>query len=95
MKELYLDGKDFRGTELVEAPWKNTTGIINWRMNTEVRYHDSLHGFQKGSRTGTATLKAKLLHKMTVTREAVLHTIFMDIQKVYDALDRYRCLKIL
>ena len=90
MKELYLDGKDFRGIELVEAPWKNTTSIINWRMNTEIRYHNILHGFQKGRMMGTATLKAKLLHKLTATREAVLHTIFMDLQNVYDALDRYR-----
>ena len=28
-------------------------------------------------------------------REAVLHTIFLDLQKAYNALYRYRCLAIL
>ena len=28
-------------------------------------------------------------------REAVLHTIFLDLHKAYDTLDRSRCLEIL
>ena len=44
---------------------------------------------------GTATLKANLLYQLTTMREAVLHTISLDLQKAYDALGRDRCLNIL
>ena len=36
-----------------------------------------------------------MLHQLTAMREAVLHTIFLDLQKAHDALDWYRCFKIL
>ena len=32
---------------------------------------------------------------MPAMKEAVLHTTFLDLQKVYNALDRYQCLDIL
>ena len=32
---------------------------------------------------------------MTAMRNAVLHTIFMDLHKAYNALDWYQCLNIL
>ena len=44
---------------------------------------------------GTATLKVKLLHKVSALREAVLHAILLDLRKAYDALERSRCLDIL
>ena len=44
---------------------------------------------------GAATLKENLLQKVADMREAVLHYIFLDLHKSYDALDRYCCLDIL
>ena len=46
-------------------------------------------------RHGTATLEAKLLQQLAAMREEVLYVIFLDLTKVYDALDRSRCLGIL
>ena len=51
--------------------------------------------FRAGQGTGTATPEAKLLQQLTDTREAVIFEVFLDIQKVYDALDRDRCLGIM
>ena len=48
-----------------------------------------------GTRHGTATLEVKLLQKVTAMREEVLHAIFLDLHKAYNALDRSCCLKIL
>ena len=89
------DGKDFRGIGLVEFVWKATTGIINWRLNSEICYHDNLHGFRTGRGTGTTILEAKMLQQPTSMKEEFLNTIFMDLQKVYDTLVRYRCIDIL
>ena len=69
--------------------------IINHLFNTYITYYNSLHGFQAGCGTGTDTLKIKLLQKVTDMREAVLHTIFLDLHKAYDVLYRYKCLDIL
>ena len=44
---------------------------------------------------GTATLEAKLLQQLVAMREEVLYVIFLDLTKVYDALDRSMCLGIL
>ena len=60
-----------------------------------IGYHDTVHGFWAGRRTGTTTFEAKLLQKLTAMREAVLHEIFLDPQKAYGTLERDRCIKIL
>ena len=51
-------------------------------------------GFQAGCGTGTSTLEVNLLHQVAALSEAVLHEIFLDLHKAYDALDRFRCLDI-
>ena len=69
--------------------------IINRRFNAAITYHDLLHGFRAGRGMGTATPEVKLLQPVAELREAVLHEIFLDLHKAYDALDRFRCLGIL
>ena len=54
-----------------------------------------LHGFLTGHRKGTTSLEANLLQQLMATRVAVIHAIFLEIQKAYVPLDRDRCLKIL
>ena len=51
--------------------------------------------FPGESRTGTATLEAKLLQQLASLREEVLYVIFLDLHKAYDALERSRCLEVL
>ena len=88
-------GKEFLGIGLLELLWKATTGIIDWWLTTPITYPDSLCGFRTGWGMGTAILEAKLIHQLISTREAVLHTVLLDIQKAYEALDQDRCLNIL
>ena len=61
--------------------WKATTGIINRWLNVAITYQDILHGFWVGQGAVTDILKANLIYQMTAIMEAVLHTIFLDLQK--------------
>ena len=88
-------GKDYRGIGLVKVMWKVVVEILNRRLAASITFHDFLHGFWSGQGTGTATLEAKLLHKLAFLREEVMYVIFLELHKTYDALDRSRCLDIL
>ena len=80
---------------LVEVIWKAVAVILNCRFTVAITYYNFLHGFRAGRGTGTATLDLKRLQQVVALREAVLHAIFLDLHKAYDALDRSRCLDIL
>ena len=88
-------GTDFRGIGLVEFLWEVISGIINCRIFSSIQFHDDLYAFHAGLGTGTTTLEAKLPHKLIYTKETVLHSIFFNLCKAYDALERYLCLDIL
>ena len=60
-----------------------------------ITYHDSLHKFWAGRRTGNTTIEVKLLQQVTSMKESVLNVILLDLHKAHNALDRYRCLEIL
>ena len=75
--------------------WKVVAAILNLRLTASINFHNFLHGFWAGRSTGTATLQAKLLHRLAALKEEVLYVIFLDLHKKHDALDRYRCLEIL
>ena len=89
------EGGDYRGIGLVEVICKAVAVILDHRFTAAITYHDFLHRFRAGSGTGTATLELKLLQQVASLREGVLHTIFLDLHKAYNALDRSRCLGIL
>ena len=80
----------YHGICLVEVMWKAVEVILNHRFTASITYHDSLHGFRLGRGMGTTTLEFKLLQQVTAMMEAVLHVIFLDLHKGYDALDRSR-----
>ena len=86
---------EYRGIGLVEVMWKVMAVILNRRLTSSITFHDVRHGFRAGRGTGTATLEAKLLQQLASMKEEVLYVIFLDLTKVYDALDRSRCLGIL
>ena len=85
----------YRGIGLVAVTWKVVVVILYRRLTTGITFHDALHRFREGRSTGTATLEAKLLQKLSAMREEVLYVIFLDLTKAYAALDRSRSLKIL
>ena len=80
--------KEYRGIGLVEVMWKVVAAILNRRFTASITYHDFLHGFRAVRGTGASTFEAKLLQKLAALREKVLYVIFLDLHKVYDALDR-------
>ena len=81
-------GGNYCGICLLEVVWKALAVILNCCFAASITYHDSLHGFREGSGTGTSTLEVKLLHQLTDMREEVLHAIFLELHKTYNALDR-------
>ena len=88
-------GIDFKGIGLVGFLWKAISGIINRRISPSIQFHDALHNFRTRRGTETATLKGKLLQQLISMMGAVLHSILLNLLKVYDALYRGRCLDIL
>ena len=60
--------KDYRGIGLVEVMWKVVVAILNLRLTASITFHDFVHRFQVGFRTGTATLEAKLLQQLAALR---------------------------
>ena len=79
----------------MEVMWKVVAVILNRRFTSSITYHNALHGFRAGRCTRTSTLEAKLILHLAAMREEVFYVIFPDLTKVYDALDRSRCLEIL
>ena len=71
----------------MEVVWKVVAVILNRRITASITFHDFLHGFRAGCGTGTATLEANLLQQLVALREKILYVIFLDLHKVYDALD--------
>ena len=86
---------EFRGIGLVEVLWKSLLRVVNWQIGAEVKFHYMIHIFRVNLGTGSAYLKAKLLHQLTPMREEVLYKVFLGIRKACDALDRERCMDIL
>ena len=70
--------------------WKVVAVIRNCRFTAYITYHDSIHGFWSGRGTGSANLKDKLLQKVVALREAVLPTIFLNLNKAYNSFDMSR-----
>ena len=42
-------------------------------------FHNMIHGFKTGRRKGTASLKVKLLHQLTVMMEDILYKVLLYI----------------
>ena len=67
--------------------WKAVEVILKRHFTASIYHHNSLHRFWAGHGMETTTLKVKLLQKVMDIREDVLHAIFLDLHKAYDALD--------
>ena len=86
---------DYRGIGFVEVMWKVVAAILNIRITSSITYHYFLHGFWESCGTVTTTLDVKPLNQLVALGEEVLHMIFLDLHKVYDALDRLGCLEVI
>ncbi len=54
-----------------------------------------LHRCQSGRGTGTAILEAKLAQQLAHLKQEPFYGVFLDLKKVFDAMDRERCHLIL
>ena len=88
-------GTNFRGIGLAEVLWKVISGIINCQILSSIQFHYSLHSFRSVIGTGTATLEAKIIQQLIAMGETVLHFIFLNLRKAYNAMYRDCCLDIL
>ena len=77
-----------RGIGLLDVIWKLITATIEHRVSSNVRYHDTLHGFRAKRGTGTAVIEAKLFQQLAIIHQVPAYKIFLDLKKAYDAVDR-------
>ena len=87
----------FRGIALLDVLYKLVSRIIHTRINNSISYHDSLHGFRRNRGTTTAIAELKLCMRTTRMdkNKNARYTIFLDLTKAYDTLDRPRTVEIL
>ena len=88
-------GRDFRDIGIAEVLCKTTTVIINLETHFGDRIPQYDTWFWGREWDGTVTLEAKILQHIMAMREAMLHEIFLDLQKAYNTLGRDRCIDIL
>ena len=69
--------------------------IIDTCINKAVKFHDFLHRFCAGRRTGTAIMELKLVQELASVDQDTLFLVFLDLRKEYDNLDHDQLLKTL
>ena len=86
------DRGDYRGIGLVGVPWKLFSIIVDRRLAESIEFHDFLHMFIVWRGNATTTLEEKIFQEIMGMQKEVLCEIFVDINKVNDALERGRAL---
>ena len=85
---------DYRGIGLLEVVWKLIERVVDEGLS-KIELHDTLHGFRAKRDCGTGIMEAKLVQQLAHREQCPLFGVFLDLRKVYDAMDRGRCLDIL
>jgi hypothetical protein len=67
---------------------------MDLRLNV-LDLHDSLHGCCNKRGTGTAGIEVRLAQQLAHLKQAPFYGVFLDLKKVFDFMDRERCLLIL
>ena len=86
-------GCNYRDMGLLDPVWKVLEVFMDNRLKI-LDYHDCLHGFLAGRGTGTASTEVKLAQQLAYIDQVPLYGVFIDLCKVYDAMDRGGCLEI-
>ena len=87
-------GGDYRGIGLLEPIWKVIERMIDKWLEV-IAQHESLHGCRNGQGTGTAVIEAKLWQQLAHIEQAPFYGVFINLKKVFDAMDWEHCLLIL
>ena len=91
---LPKQGGDYCGIGLLEPFWKVVDKIMVRRL-ASIEFHDCLHGGLPKRGTGTALIEAKLAQQLAWRNQCPLYEIYVDLKKLYDAIDRGRMMEIL
>ncbi len=87
-------GRDYRGIGVLELLWKMVERIMDQHLNA-LPLHEALHGCWNRHGTGMAILEAKLAQQLAHLEQEPVYGVFLDLKKVFNAMDRERCLQIL
>ncbi len=87
-------GGDYRGIGLLEPIWKCIERVVNHRLDA-IKLHGSLHGCCSNRGTDTAIIKAKLAQQLLHLELKPFCGIFLNLWKVFDAMDREQCIMLL
>ena len=87
-------GRVYCGIRLLEPIWKVIERVMDKRLEA-IALHDSLLGCRNGRGTGTAVIEAKLTQQIAHIEQAPFYGVFIDLKKVFDAMDQVHCLLIL
>ncbi len=86
-------GGDYRGIGLLEPIWKVIEQTIDHRLDA-FKLHDSLHGCCNKRGMGTAIIEAKLAQQLSYLELKPFYSVFLNLSKAFDAMDRERCIMI-
>ena len=84
-----------RGIGLLETMHKLVSQVINMRMNSTIKFCESVHGFRRNRGTFTAIGEAKIKMQMAACSSETVYQVYIDLRKAYDSIDRNRVLRIL
>ncbi len=87
-------GGDYCGIGLLEPIWKCIEQVIDHQLDA-INLHDSLHGCRHNRGTGTAIIEAKLAQQLSYLELRPFYSVFLDLQKAFDAMDREQCIMVL
>jgi hypothetical protein len=87
-------GGDYCCIGLLNPIWKVVEKVMVFWF-TSLKLHNCLHHELPQWGTGTAIMEAKLQQQHAWAEQEPLYQIYLDVKKVYDALDQGRCLEIL
>ncbi len=79
---------------MLEMIWKVLEKVMDLWLEAII-LHDSLHGCLVLQGMGTGIIEVMLVQQLAHLEQMPFISIFIDLQKAFDAMDQGRCLKIL
>ena len=80
------------GIGLLEVLWKVVKAITNTWVNTDVKFHDILHGFCSQKGMGTAIIELNIAQELASIYQEPLFLVLLYLSKVYEILECGRLL---
>ena len=78
---------DARGIGLIKVMWKVVETFIDTWVNTDIQFHDVLHGFRTRRVTGTSTMELKMAQELASIDQDPFLLVFLYISRANDTLD--------